>query len=326
MGSDMPPRGKQDDAQQSVTRREAAEWVVRMAGDGPNDAAAADFDAWRKADPGNGRAYDAALELWASDDLTAALRGTDGRRREKRRKGAPVVAFFTFPRVAMAGLAIAAVAWLGMSHWASLTADFATDTGEIGAFELADGSNVRLDTASALDFQADGTTRHAVLRQGRVYFDVKEDARRPFVINVGDVSVTVRGTAFDVGRDGDHVSVAVRHGRVEVAPPAGQAGVVLRKGDAVHVSLKTGAAERQVAHTFDWLDGRIRVKNATVAEVARRLDTYAPGRIIVLNEELARQRLSGSFTVADVDATLKTIAKILEARVTGTSRLVAVLR
>jgi TolA-binding protein len=61
-----------------------------------------------------------------------------------------------------------------------------------------------------------------LLKQGGGRFRVKPDPARPFVVQAGDVVVTVVGTEFTVAIDPDEVRVSVDHGIVEVERRSGE--------------------------------------------------------------------------------------------------------
>ncbi|MBK1441317.1 FecR domain-containing protein [Parapedobacter sp. ISTM3] len=83
---------------------------------------------------------------------------------------------------------------------------------------LTDGSIITLDVQASLRF-SNGPfqrQRQVKLHGGNVFFRVAPDGDRPFVIQSGEVTVTVLGTAFHVRRSGDETTVAVESGKVKV--------------------------------------------------------------------------------------------------------------
>ncbi len=96
---------------------------------------------------------------------------------------------------------------------------------------LADGTQVWLNAESRLEFpdRFNGETREVRLR-GEAYFEVKKDAKRPFIVHTDYLTTRVLGTSFDVRaysrRD---VSVTLVSGRVQVN--AGDLSRVLSPGE-----------------------------------------------------------------------------------------------
>lgn len=88
------------------------------------------------------------------------------------------------------------------------------------SLQLADGSAVTLYPASTLWAEPDfgGTERRLRLR-GQAFFEVTEDARRPFTVDAGDYGVTVLGTEFYLNAtDSTAPTLDVLDGRVAFYP------------------------------------------------------------------------------------------------------------
>jgi len=97
---------------------------------------------------------------------------------------------------------------------------------EIDGAVIVLGPNARAD----LIRQADGGTTVA-LHDGRVDCEVEPRTNRlPFIVNAGDLDVTVVGTVFAVERHGDDVRVEVTRGKVQVGDRTG--GRLVAAGEA----------------------------------------------------------------------------------------------
>jgi transmembrane sensor len=97
---------------------------------------------------------------------------------------------------------------------------------------LADGSRVvLLDPATAVHPRTERPEETVLaLGAGRARFHVQPRARRPFRVEAGAVTVEVRGTVFDVERQGERTHVTVSSGAVAVRWPGGE--TELRAGEA----------------------------------------------------------------------------------------------
>ena len=93
---------------------------------------------------------------------------------------------------------------------------YETGKGEQKRIALADGSWLILDTETRLRVRLGRERRAIALEHGRAYFDVASDVLRPFVVNAGNRDVVVTGTAFDVQRANENVSVTLERGHVFV--------------------------------------------------------------------------------------------------------------
>ena len=134
-----------------------------------------------------------------------------------------------------------------------------TAAGQTREIALADGTRIRLNAASRITVSLDRDARRVQMADAEAVFDVAHDAKRPFLISVGDRQVRVVGTEFNLRHRADLVDLTVRRGVVEVrpadapqAPPtrvtvgqefvhtAGEAGSILKVSDSDQAFAWTG--------------------------------------------------------------------------------------
>jgi len=86
--------------------------------------------------------------------------------------------------------------------------------------KLPDGSSVQLNRDSYLEYPEtfEGKALREVRLIGEAYFNIKHDAKHPFIIHTGKIKTTVLGTAFNINAyHADHaVTVTVTRGKVKV--------------------------------------------------------------------------------------------------------------
>ncbi len=80
-----------------------------------------------------------------------------------------------------------------------------------------DGSRVEVNSGSELVYNFSERLREVLILHGEAHFSVVRDDFRPFVVNVGNVTVTAVGTAFNIRLDEGLVDVMVTHGKVHVS-------------------------------------------------------------------------------------------------------------
>lgn len=120
----------------------------------------------------------------------------------------------------MAWLAVAAVVLASVIGFAAYKLRAPAPVANVEAapnMMLADGSEVTLvrDARVKLEEQGDEQVR-LTQSAGEATYDVKPNPKRKFVVNAGDVTVRVLGTAFTVTMQNGKVKVHVLRGRVEV--------------------------------------------------------------------------------------------------------------
>src|SRR5690606_34952861 len=106
---------------------------------------------------------------------------------------------------------------------AAHTAAYQTERAEHKALVLPDGSTVRLGALTSISLNYTDEMRYLVLEGGEAFFEVARDQRRPFIVQTGAITVKAVGTAFNVRRAAERVSVTVSEGAVDVVrKPANQ--------------------------------------------------------------------------------------------------------
>ncbi|RZJ42895.1 MAG: DUF4880 domain-containing protein [Brevundimonas sp.] len=284
-----------------MTEREALNWLVRV-----NDPDFTDWEAWEAwmaADARHGEAYWRLAEL--EGDAIEALKTAPARRRPTMRRG------FALPRRVVVAAAVSALAlgigWIGWSArpqpWLIVTAP-----GEQRTVTLDDGSQVVLDGATQLALDR-RKPREVALKAGRALFEVEHDETRPFLVQVGDTTLTDLGTVFDVTRLQDGARVSVSEGQVQV--DAGSSRAVLNPGDSV-VASPRGLERRTVDidGLDDWREGRLSWDGERLDVVAQDLARVL-GRTVTVSPELAARRFSGSLTLRGTAAMQRSRLQLL---------------
>lgn len=271
--------------------QQALHWFTRRRADDFSDAEREAFAAWARHSD-NAAALAAVEQLWHSLELPARrVHKADRQRQQKTRW--PVYA-------AAASLLLGAgLSWLLVPSLHTVGSDYATVTGERREVLLADGSRLRLDSASAVDIDLEGATRTVRLRQGRVFVDVVHDGR-PFVVEVDEAKVQVLGTRFSVSR-GEQDEVVLLSGSVEVSTATQRQRLspgqrLTLQGEQVDAPQVVDA-ERLLA----WRDGQLRVRDVPLRQVLAQLADYQGSRLVLLDDAAGQRRVSGSFNLDQAD-------------------------
>ena len=302
--------------------------------DQPSSGDQATFSQWLLADPAHAQAYTQAQVLWElSEGPARVLAAEDAQALQgyldaMDRSGHSRVGRWS------AGLAMAACLLLMVSMGAGwqparwfddLGADYVSAPGQVRSVTLADQSQVTLDADSAIAVDFSGGERHVEVRRGAAFFRVTHTGE-PFVVEAEQGQARVLGTQFEVRRQAQGAQVTVLSGRVGVTAQAGAAQQVLGAGQ--QVAYHAGRAES--LHAVDseaqlaWRQGWLNYYKAPMAEVIGDLQRYYPGRIILLNDELAARRISGSFPSKDPRAVLGSLQGVLGVELHDLSGLIIV--
>jgi transmembrane sensor len=190
---------------------------------------------WADSNPENRRILDEVTRVWGITGKKLTLPEPDTQKewgalmeRIKAEEESPVRKIYRIPYVVRAAatlIIVMVVAMYAMLHetenavtakYSRKLSAFAT-TDSVKWFYLPDGSAVWLNAHTTLQFDSSFTQRKTWL-EGEAYFEVVSRNNAPFVVEAGDIRVTVRGTSFNVkSQHNGNTEVVVVTGRVEFA-------------------------------------------------------------------------------------------------------------
>ncbi|MFF7705969.1 FecR domain-containing protein [Pseudomonas sp. NPDC007930] len=213
------------------------------------------------------------------------------------------------------GAGLGALGWGGYRQAPVWLADLRTGTGEQRSLRLADGSRLVLNTASAVDVDFTATARALRLRAGEVFIETAKDAR-PFTLSTGHGTLRALGTRFGARLYPRHTELAVFEHAVAVHPAhvAGEQAVI-QAGQGVAFSADGVMPPRALAADEDaWVSGRLVIDGWRLDRLIAELQRYRPGYLGCAGE-VGHWRVSGAYSLRDLDLTLAAVARALPVRV-----------
>lgn len=308
--------------------RQAAQWVARVDRGPLPTTEQSNLEAWLADDVRRMGAYarlsavfaqtEAASALGRQFDPSALARRSDDSVRTRR-------------KVLWAGGAAAALAACWPLGERLLRPEISTAKGQILRVPLPDGSSVTLNTASRIVAAFDLKVRRVHLNAGEALFEVAKDATRPFIVEAGRLRVRAVGTVFSVTR-GASAQVMVREGIVDVSGP----GVPRRTRLGVNAILalpatggppaRSAVGEQEVERRLAWRDGLLAFEGESLGQAAAAFERYSEPRIVIDDPGLAREPISGLFSIADPKGFARTAATSFDARVTNSGDTIHLLR
>ncbi len=290
-----------------IIRNEAVRWFLRLKAEPVSQALLDEFERWRGQSERHDEAFANAGRVWTlagsigpAVDRSAVV---DFRARRSRLK------FY--------GVALALAACLLVAIFPTLSlmvrSDYRTAVGERRDVGLNDGSHVLLDSGSAIAINYSNGARGVTLLEGRAFFEVAKDRQRPFTVGAKKVTVTVTGTAFDVGLVRDEVGVAVESGSVQVDFPVegGARSLLLAPGDRVRIGgqMSMTADTLPVQSVAPWRRNRLILEGASISEAVDEMRRYYSGLIVVTDDGLASSRITGVYDLGDPVRALRTVVE-----------------
>lgn len=197
-----------------------------------------------------------------------------------------------------------------------------TKAGERREVRLPDGSQVVLNENSSIAYMPDmqaGTPRRLNLT-GEAYFDIAEDASRPFIIATEYAVVRVLGTAFNVRayRNEAQTEVEVERGKVALGAGTDKEALILTAGQR-GLCRPDGSLDREKSpelSAHSWRTGKLDFRGTPMKQVVEALERHYKIRIDFQGSGIANCPFSGNFNQVPVEAIMETIAVTLKANTT----------
>ena len=301
--------------------QQAANWLTRLHDEDVTDADRRAFDTWCQADPRHALAIERMRGLWGSLDTLPAKPARIALNRAfapRRPRGAHVAG--------LVGMLLCG--WFGLDHLPVWMADQRTGVGERRQIALEDGSQLQLNSNSAVDVKFDGHQRVVELLQGELWVDVAKDAQRPFVVRTNQGTATALGTRYLVKRTDDGTTVVtVIESTVAVKGDASE-GVKVRAGQRSVLDRGYAQAPQAISNSDPdaWTRGLLKVNDQPLSEVLQTLASYRHGLVRFDASALQNLRVSGVFKLDDTTAALAALADNLPIQVEYFTDLLVVVK
>lgn len=294
----------------------AASWYVQFQAQVPTAAERHAWQQWLNGDPSHQAAWNQLEQLQRSlgalpqDFTRRALSATQQRR-----------------QVLKWMLVLGATGYLGLNvqqHTAvgNFWADYRTRVGERRRIELADGTQIDLNTSTAIDVVFDQRQRLIRLRDGEVLIHTgKLGGQTPFYVDTREGRVQALGTRFTVRQLASSTRVGVLEDQVNLSPAdIPDHKRILSAGESADFDRKDVGPNHSYRRTqAAWVDGQVIVLDASLGDLLADLARYRPG-VLRCDSASARLRVSGTFRLDSTDAVLANLQAALPIKVKYFSR------
>ncbi|MDO3382197.1 FecR family protein [Gilvimarinus algae] len=311
----------------------AADWFARRRGARLSASEERAFEQWLAASQEHTLAYaqcELAWELSAAVPEPALSRSLTASASPAKSRYRALSPWRMGGAVAASALLVSA---LLLSRSPDLSDHYQTEIGEQRVVHLEDGSSVMLNTNSALQVRYSRTERHLQLTRGEAFFTVAKNLDRPFVVEVSGSEVRALGTAFNIEKGVTDIEVAVTRGLVEVAAPARfwqpEISTRLEPGQGVHWRADDQQALKPQAVNLErvtaWQASKLYFEGERLADALAEYNRYTRRQFVLVDDDLADERISGVFNLGDDEALTFALEKSLGARVVATENRVLIL-
>lgn len=204
--------------------------------------------------------------------------------------------------------------------WQYWLADYRTAKGEIKTILLDDGSQLILNSYSAVNVDYSSDFRTIYLQQGEVLAQVEKDAaKRPFRVVSRDGDATALGTRYSVRMFEQYSRAAVQESVIAVTPQhkaVYQTNV--NAGQMVTFSGYDVTLPENIDHAlFSWTKYRLTFVDRPLTEVLDELALYHKGLLRLQDSADTRElRFTGILPSNDINAALALLAETFELDIT----------
>ncbi len=324
----MIERTESSATQDEIARR-AAEYFQRQRFWNWSDADQAQLDAWLdesvfhrvawlRLEGGIARAD--ALKALGSSDLAPSK--TNG-------------AYRGYAFMLLAAASFAAIAVLGIPYVrAWLTPPdrtFGTAVGGHALLRFADGTEVELNTNTAMRYRMTTEKRVIWLDRGEAYFRVAHNAKNPFTVIAEGHRITDLGTEFLVREDANDIDIALVNGRAKLTSDNPSTPVAtLTPGDEAIATpastLITKKTPAQLADELAWQRGLLVFRNTRLDQAVREFNRYNETKLVVADPSIAGLTFSAEIKTDHYEDFLQLAQTVLNLRVTREGKEILISR
>jgi transmembrane sensor len=166
------------------------------------------------------------------------------------------------------------------------------------SFTLPDGTRGWLNSGSSLKYSLPFTVNRQVAVSGEAWLDVAHDENHPFEVTTGKSKVKVLGTKFNISAypEENRVEVVLEEGKVEFSTPGLQADIKMKPNERLVFSDgSVNIRPTDVAKYSAWIEGKLVFRAEPMAEVARRIERWYNAEVVLMDKDLERDLISGTF-------------------------------
>ncbi|WP_313517334.1 FecR family protein [Pseudomonas sp.] len=214
------------------------------------------------------------------------------------------------------GLLLGCLGWRlrWMDDLQSLQADYRTGIGESRYQRLADGTQLWLNSGSALDVRFDARQRSLHLYAGEVMIETAHESR-PFSVRTAAGTLTPLGTRFSVRQEGGRTRLNVYQGAVQASCSKSRRSATAQAGQRlVFDEQQLGPLEAAQLQRESWTRGLLLAEDMSLGEFVDELGRHRRGHL-GLDPAIRDLRVMGSFSLRDTDQALAQLEEVLPVKV-----------
>ncbi|KAA8730884.1 FecR family protein [Acinetobacter qingfengensis] len=275
---------------------QAAQWVVKIRSEPLNAEQQQQFEQWRNASQQHQKAWQRAQRLLSTlqclPNQSQNILEQSEKKQQQHLSKLMILVFLSITATAIAY-------WQFYPAW---NGDYSTKTGEQKQIQLEDGTQLDLNTQTALDVQFSERQRLIVLHYGEIAIQTGHeniDTYRPFIVESQHAYMQALGTVFNVRqlKQEQSTCLAVMQNAVKVTLKQNTQSRIIHAGeqicfDAQHYQVQQTLQPLQ----YVWKNKVVMAYETPLNDLIKELSRYQTGYIYV-DSEVKNLKVSGSFPI-----------------------------
>ncbi len=154
--------------------------------------------------------------------------------------------------------------------------------------------------------------------RGEAYFNIRHDAKRPFVVFAADHRIVDIGTKFEVRNSGGALRVSLLEGSARLESTKAWAPLheaILKPGDVALATVDSFRVVRErpkaLNNELGWRRGVIVFEHTTLEDAAAELNRYNHQKIVVSDPAIALMKIDATLPINGVEAIVRVAQDVL---------------
>jgi transmembrane sensor len=193
-----------------------------------------------------------------------------------------------------------------------------TREGEKVHIYLPDSTEIVLNSGSTIQYDGNYDKKDRIVKfSGEAYFNVTTNHKKPFIVNLDQMSVTATGTRFNIFSfsNEERVETTLEEGAIQVSIN-GVDPISMKSGEQIvyfMYSKKVQLSEVATDTYTSWKENKLRFNDTPFEEVLRRIGRKYNVRFEITNHDLLNLRYTATFideSIEEVMQMLQTVSPI----------------
>jgi transmembrane sensor len=216
--------------------------------------------------------------------------------------------------IGIGGLSLWLIERDSVKHTVVANTIVSTDEGQKVRIYLSDSTQVYMNSGSSIKYDANYNIHDRKVKlTGEAFFDVRTNPEKPFVVQLGKMTVSATGTRFNVlSYDNENrIETTLEEGKIQIAIK-GQDIINMKSGQQVVYFTNTNkAVVRDVpTETYtSWKENKLRFNDTPLEETLRKIGRKYNVTFQILNRDI----LDLKYTATFIDESIEEVMQMLKA-------------